>query len=47
MFDSWLRKILGKGNGTPLQYLDWEIPWKEEPIGIQSMDPKSQTLLSD
>ena len=28
--------------------LAWEIPWKEEPGGLQSVgSPKSQTLLSD
>ena len=21
----------GEGNGSPLQYLAWEIPWTEEP----------------
>ena len=21
----------GEGNGNPLQYLTWEIPWTEEP----------------
>ena len=21
----------GEGNGNPLQYLAWEIPWTEEP----------------
>ena len=28
---------LGEGNGTPLQYLAWKIPWMEEPGGLQSM----------
>ena len=27
----------GRENGTPLQYSCWEIPWTEEPGGIQSM----------
>ena len=27
----------GGGNGNPLQYLAWEIPWTEEPGGLQSM----------
>ena len=28
---------LGGGNGTPLQYLAWRIPWTEKPSGLQSM----------
>ena len=27
----------GEGNGTPLQYFAWKIPWMEEPGGLQSM----------
>ena len=27
----------GEGNGTPLQYLAWKIPWMEEPGRLQSM----------
>ena len=27
----------GRGNGNPLQYSRWEIPWTEEPGGLQSM----------
>ena len=27
----------GEGNGTPLQYSCWKIPWAEEPGGLQSM----------
>ena len=27
----------GGGNGIPLQVLAWEIPWTEEPGGLQSM----------
>ena len=26
----------GEGNGNPLQFLAWEIPWTEEPGGLQS-----------
>ena len=26
-----------EGNGTPLQYPAWKIPWMEEPGGLQSM----------
>ena len=28
----------GEGNGNPLQYPCWEIPWTEEPQGLQSME---------
>ena len=27
----------GEGNGIPLQYSCWKIPWMEEPGGLQSM----------
>ena len=27
----------GEGNGTPLQYFAWKIPWMEEPGRLQSM----------
>ena len=27
----------GEGNGNPLQYLDWKIPWTEEPGRLQPM----------
>ena len=27
----------GEGNGTPLQYFAWKIPWTEESIGLQNM----------
>ena len=27
----------GEGNGSPSNILDWEIPWTEEPRGLQSM----------
>ena len=38
----------GGGNGNPLQYSRWEIPWTEEPGGLQFMrSQKSQTGLSD
>ena len=30
-------RFLGEGNGYPLQYSRWEIPWTEEPGGLQSM----------
>ena len=35
----------GEGNGSPLQYSCWRIPWTEEPGGLQSVESKkSQTL---
>ena len=37
----------GEGNGNPLQYLAWEIPWTEESGGLQSIDSqKGRTQLS-
>ena len=33
----------GGGNGSPLQYSCWEIPWTEEPGGLQSMGRKGST----
>ena len=37
----------GEGNGNPLQYLAWEIPWTEESGGLQSVDSqKGQIQLS-
>ena len=27
----------GGGNGNPLQYLAWNIPWTEEPSGLRSI----------
>ena len=29
--------VYGEGNGTPLQYTCWKIPWTEEPGRLQSM----------
>ena len=31
------RGLGGAGNGTPLQYSCWKIPWTEEPGRLQSM----------
>ena len=39
----------GEGNSNPLQHLAWEIPWTEDPGGLQSKVQrvtKSQTGLS-
>ena len=30
----------GIGNGNPVQYISWEIPWTEEPGGLPSMGPQ-------
>ena len=27
----------GEGNGNPLQYSCWRIPWRQEPGGLQSV----------
>ena len=32
-----LKDLCGEGNGTPLQYFAWKIPWMEEPGRLQSM----------
>ena len=29
----------GEGNSNPLQYSYWEIPWTEEPGGVQPIGP--------
>ena len=34
---------LEKGMATQSSILAWEIPWTEEPGGLQSMELKSQT----
>ena len=36
-FRVFLEFIHGEGNGTPLQYFAWKIPWMEEPGRLQSM----------
>ena len=38
---------LEKGMGTYPSILAWEIPWTEEPGGLQSMGSQSRTLLSN
>ena len=40
-FDLWVRKIpLEKEMATHSSSLAWEIPWTEEPGGLQSMGPQ-------
>ena len=36
-------RSLGGGHGNPLQHSCLEIPWAEEPGGLQSMGSQSQT----
>ena len=43
---SGLGRFPGKGNENPLQYSCWEIPWTEEPGGLQFVESQSQTRLS-
>ena len=42
MLETQVRSLCQKdppkeGNGNPLQYLAWNIPWTEEPGGLQTM----------
>ena len=37
----------GGGNGTHSSILAWEIPWTEEPDGLQPWGGKSRAGLSD
>ena len=36
-FITYCTLTIGEGNGTPLQYFAWKIPWMEEPGRLQSM----------
>ena len=45
---SWLGRSPGDGMAIQSDILAWEIPWTEEPGGLQSMrSQKSWTVLSD
>ena len=45
-FDSWFGNIPWKEMATPSSILAWEIPWTEEPGGLQSTgSQRSQALL--
>ena len=47
-FDLGQEDPLEKGMATHSSILAWEIPWTEEPGGLQSMgSQKAQTRLSD
>ena len=37
LFNMLSRLVIGEGNGTPLHFLAWKIPWTEEPGRLQSM----------
>ena len=37
LFNMLSRLVIGEGNGTPLQYFAWKIPWMEEAGRLQSM----------
>ena len=39
--------LLEKETATHSSILGWEIPWTEEPGGLESMGLQSQTSLSD
>ena len=39
--------ILEKEMATHSSILDWEMPWTEEPAGLQSVGSKIQIQLSD
>jgi len=43
MWETWVRSLgqgdpLEKGMATHSSILAWEIPWTEEPSGVQSME---------
>ena len=49
---TWVQSLgqedpLEKGMATHSSILAWEIPWTEEPGGLQSVGSQSQTRLSD
>ena len=50
--ETWVKSLgqedpLEKGTATYSSILAWEIPWTEEPGGLQSMELQSQTQLSN
>ena len=42
----WSGRSPGEGNGNQLQCFCWEIPWTEEPDGLQSMGSQRKCELS-
>ena len=52
MQEMWVQSLdwedpLEKEMATHSSILAWEIPWTEEPVGLQSMKSQSQTPLID
>ena len=52
MWETWIRSLgqedsLEKEMATNSSILTWEIPWTEQPGGLQSVESQSQTRLSD
>ena len=52
MWDTWLQSLgwedpLEEEMTTHSSILAWEIPWTEEPGGLQSMESQSSVQLSD
>ena len=50
--ETWIRSLGGEDPleeemATLSSILAWKIPWTEEPGGLQSMGPQSQTQLRD
>ena len=42
----WVRKIPCRvGNGNPLQYPPWQIPWTEEPGGLRLWSRKESNTI--
>ena len=39
------RRSPGEGNGNPLQYLAWRMPWTEKPGGLHSWDCKDSDMI--
>ena len=52
MWETWILSLgwvdpLKNGMATHFSILVWEVPWTEEPGGLQSVGSSSQTRLSD
>ena len=41
------RRSPAEGSDNHSGILAWEIPWTEEPVGVEIMGPQSQTRLRD
>ena len=42
-FEPGSERSAAEGDGNPLQYLSWKIPWTEKPGGLQFIGSRSQT----